>query len=35
MAGITIEELEKATHNVERISVFIGERRDWIVADGG
>jgi hypothetical protein len=35
MAGITIEELEKATRNVERISVFIGERRDWIVGDGG
>jgi hypothetical protein len=35
MAGITIEELEKAARNIERISVFIGERRDWIVGEGG
>jgi hypothetical protein len=35
MAGITIEELDKAARDIERISVFIGERRDWIVGDGG
>jgi hypothetical protein len=35
MADITIEELEKAARNIERISAFIGERRDWIVGDGG
>ena len=35
MADITIEELEKAARNIERISVFIGERRAWIVGEGG
>jgi hypothetical protein len=35
MSEITIEELEKAARNIERISVFIGERRDWIVGEGG
>jgi hypothetical protein len=35
MAEITIQELEKAAGNIERISAFIGERRDWIVGDGG
>ena len=35
MAVITIGELEKAARNVERISVFIGERRDWVVGEGG
>jgi hypothetical protein len=35
MAGITIQELEKAAGNIERISAFIGERRDWIVGEGG
>lgn len=35
MSEITIEELEKAARNIERISTFIGERRDWIVGDGG
>ena len=35
MSGITIEELEKAASNIERISAFIGERRDWIVGEGG
>lgn len=35
MADITNEELEKAARNIERISAFIGERRDWIVGDGG
>ena len=35
MVEITIHELEKAAKNIERISAFIGERRDWIVGDGG
>lgn len=35
MAEITIEELEKAARNIERIAVFIGERRQWIVGEGG
>ena len=35
MAEITIQELEKAAGNIERISAFIGERRDWIGGDGG
>ena len=35
MPDITIEELEKAARNIERISSFIGERRDWIVGEGG
>ena len=35
MSDITIEELEKAARNIERISTFIGERRDWIVGEGG
>jgi len=35
MADITNEELEKAARNIERISVFIGERRHWIVGEGG
>ena len=35
MSEITIEELEKAARNIERISAFIGERRDWIVGEGG
>jgi hypothetical protein len=35
MSEITVEELEKAARNIERISVFIGERRDWIVGEGG
>jgi len=29
---ITVEELEKASHNVQRLAHFIGERRDWILA---
>jgi hypothetical protein len=29
---ITLEELEKASHNVERLFGFIGERRAWILA---
>ena len=29
---ITVEELEKASHNVQRLSEFIGERREWILA---
>ncbi len=29
---ITVEELEKASNNVQRLSGFIGERRDWILA---
>jgi len=29
---ITVEELEKATNNVQRLFGFIGERRDWILA---
>lgn len=29
---ITVEELEKASRNVQRLSEFIGERRDWILA---
>ena len=29
---ITVEELEKASHNVQRLFGFIGERRDWILA---
>jgi hypothetical protein len=29
---ITVEELEKASHNVQRLAEFIGERRDWILA---
>ncbi len=29
---ITVEELEKAAHNVQRLAEFIGERRDWILA---
>ena len=35
MSDISIEELDKAARNIERISTFIGERRDWIVGDGG
>jgi len=35
MADITKEELEKAARNIERISAFIGERRDWVVGEGG
>jgi len=35
MSDITIEDLDKAARNIERISAFIGERRDWIVGDGG
>jgi hypothetical protein len=35
MADITNEELEKAARNIERISAFIGERRDWIIGEGG
>lgn len=35
MADITNEELEKAARNIERISAFIGERRHWIVGEGG
>jgi hypothetical protein len=35
MSEITVEELEKAARNIERISAFIGERRDWIVGEGG
>ncbi len=29
---ITVEELEKASNNVQRLFGFIGERRDWILA---
>ncbi len=29
---ITVEELEKASHNVQRLFGFIGERRGWILA---
>ncbi len=35
MSIITREELEKAASNLGRVSAFIGERRDWIVAEGG
>jgi len=35
MSDITIEEIEKAARNIERIFAFIGERRDWIVGEGG
>jgi hypothetical protein len=35
MSEITVEELEKAARNIERIAAFIGERRDWIVGEGG
>ena len=35
MSKITREELEKAASNLGRVSAFIGERRDWIVGDGG
>jgi hypothetical protein len=35
MSDITIGEIEKAARNIERISAFIGERRDWIVGEGG
>ena len=35
MSDITREELEKAASNVGRVSTFIGERRDWIVGEGG
>jgi hypothetical protein len=35
MADITVDELEKAARNIERISAFIGERRDWVVGEGG
>lgn len=29
---ITVEELEKASRNVQRLAEFIGERRDWMLA---
>jgi hypothetical protein len=29
---ITVEELQKASRSVERLSEFIGERRDWMLA---
>jgi len=29
---ITVEELEKASNNVQRLFGFIGERRDWVLA---
>jgi hypothetical protein len=29
---ITTQELEKASRNVEKLSIFIGERRDWMLA---
>jgi hypothetical protein len=35
MSDITNEEIEKAARNIERISLFIGERRDWMVGEGG
>lgn len=35
MSKITREELGKAASNLGRVSAFIGERRDWIVGDGG
>lgn len=35
MSDITIQELEKAAQNIERVSAFIGERRDWMVGEGG
>lgn len=35
MSTITREELEKAASNLGRVSAFIGERRDWIVGEGG
>ncbi|MCJ7755933.1 MAG: hypothetical protein MUP13_15335, partial [Thermoanaerobaculales bacterium] len=35
MSNITREELEKAASNLGRVSAFIGERRDWIVGEGG
>jgi len=35
MSNITREELEKAANNLGRVSAFIGERRDWIVGEGG
>jgi hypothetical protein len=35
MSEITNAEIEKAARNIERISFFIGERRDWVVGEGG
>lgn len=35
MSNITREELERAASNLDRVSAFIGERRDWIVGAGG
>ena len=35
MSDITIEEVDIAARNIERISDFFGERRDWIVGEGG
>lgn len=29
---ITVEELDKASRNIQRLSEFIGERRDWVLA---
>jgi hypothetical protein len=35
MAEFTIQELEKAARNLERVAEFLGERRSWIVGEGG
>jgi len=32
---ITIQDLEKASRNLERMSRFIGERREWLLGAGG
>ena len=35
MSTITTEELEKTVKNLGRVSAYIGERRDWVVGEGG
>jgi hypothetical protein len=35
MVEITVQELEKAARNLERVAAFLGERRNWIVGEGG
>lgn len=35
MAEIAIQELDKAARNLERVAGFLGERRSWIVGEGG
>jgi hypothetical protein len=31
---ITLDDLQKAARNLERLAVFVGERRSWILAEG-